>query len=135
MKYYNPKKKEKEPEKFINIDEVIKKPGLLSKEKEDKNDFDFILSLIGGILKDKNIDLNILKYNNEEEKSKDKLSDACLQYLFCGLLDKKKIEINFKLDKQKINILNKKKDELSEFIKDWIEKISDKMKIDKKKFL
>jgi hypothetical protein len=96
---------------------------------------DFVLSLIGEILKEKNIDLNIVKNNDKGEKGekdKDKLSEACLQYLFCGLFDKKKIEINFKLDKQKINILNKKKDELSEFIKGWIEKISDKMKIDKK---
>ena len=91
IKNYNPKKKEKYPKKFINIDEVIKKPGLLIKDNEDKNDIDFILSLMGGILKDKNIDLNILNYN-KEEKSKDKLSDACLQYLFCGLLDKKKLK-------------------------------------------
>ena len=126
---YNPKKKEKYPKKFVDIDEEIKKPGLLIKENEDKNDIDFILSLIGGILKDKNIDLNILKYN-EEEKSKDKLSDACLQYLFCGLLDKKKIEINFKLKPGKVKKLNKKKEELSEFIEEWKKKISDKLNID-----
>jgi uncharacterized protein YccT (UPF0319 family) len=35
MKNYNPKMKEKDPKKFINIEEVIKKPGLLIKEKED----------------------------------------------------------------------------------------------------
>lgn len=129
------KKQKKDPEKLVNTDEMIQKPGLLDKKSDDKTDMDFVLSLIGEILKEKNIDLNIVKNNDKGEKGekdKDKLSEACLQYLFCGLFDKKKIEINFKLDKQKINILNKKKDELSEFIKGWIEKISDKMKIDKK---
>ena len=132
MKKYNSKKKEKAPKKFINIDDVIKKPGLLLKGNDDKNDFDFILSLIGEILKDKNIDLNILKNNNEEENNKDKLSEACLQYLFCGLLDKKKIEINFKFAPRKIDTLNKKKEELSEFIEEWKEKISNLINIDKK---
>ena len=132
MKIYNSKKKEKDPKNYINIDEVIKKPGLLLKEKEENKDLDFILSLIGEILKDKNIDLNILKNNNQEEKSKDKLSDACLQYLFCGLLDKKKFEINFKLKPRKIDKLNKKEEELSEFIEEWRNKISNKINIDKK---
>ena len=132
MKKYNSEKKEKDPKKYINIEEVIKKPGLLLKEKEDNNELDFVLSLIGEILKDKNIDLNILKNNNEEEKSKDKLSDACLQYLFCGLTEKKKFEINFKLEPRKIDKLNKKKEELSEFIEEWRKKISNKINIDKK---
>ena len=127
------KGKKKDPEKLVNTDEIIKKPGLLDKKSEGKDDMDFILSLIGEILKDKNVDLNILKSNDEGKKDKNKLSEACLQYLFCGLLDKKKIEINFKLNQKKIDILNENKEELSEFIKVWIEKISNKMNVNKQK--
>ena len=133
MKNYNLNKKEKDPKKFINSQEIIKNPGLLSNENE--NDMDFILSLLAEILRDKNIDIGIYKNNKEEEDNKGKLYEASLQYLFCGLFDKKKVEIKFNFDPRKIDILNKKGDELSEFIEDWKDKISNQLNIDKNEII
>ena len=132
MLLYNSKKKEKSPNYFINTKEMLKKPGLLSKGKKDKNDFDFILSLLAELLKGKKIDISIFKNEGEEDHKKDKLYDASVQYLFCGLFIKKKIEINFKLEAEEIDLLNKKEDELSEFIDVWKTKISHQLKIDEK---
>ena len=131
MNKYNPQKKSKYPSKFIDSHKVIQKPGLLSEENTNKNDFDFILSLLAEILKDKKIDLSIYKDLDTKDNKKEKLSDACLQYLFCGLFDKKKIEINFKLESNIIEILNKKEKDLSNFIDEWKEKIANKLNIKK----
>ena len=129
MKSYNSKSKEKDAKNFIDSKEIIKKPGLLLKNENDK---DFILSLLAEILKDKKIDTSIFKNENNEIFNKDKLCEASLQYLFCGLFIKKKIEINFNLEPGKVDLLNKKEDELSGFIEEWKNKISNQLNINVK---
>ena len=131
MKSNNLKNKEKAPNKILDSKEIIKKPGLLLEKNEDKNDLDFILSLLAEILRDKKMDIGIYKNYNKEDDNKEKLYEASLQYLFCGLFDKKKVEINFNLDQRKIDLLNKKGDELSEFIEEWKSKIANQIKINK----
>ena len=89
MKSNNLKNKEKAPNKILDSKEIIKKPGLLLEKNEDKNDLDFILSLLAEILRDKKMDIEIYKNYNKEDDNKEKLYEASLQYLFCGLFDKK----------------------------------------------
>ena len=132
MKSENSRSREKGAKNFIDSKEIIKKPGLLLKKNEEKNDKDFILSLLAEILKDKKIDATIFKNENNESISNDKLSEASLQYLFCGLFVKKKIEINFNLEQGQVDLLNKREDELSDFIEEWKNKISNQLNINKK---
>jgi len=49
MKSENSRSREKGAKNFIDSKEIIKKPGLLLKKNEEKNDKDFILSLLAEI--------------------------------------------------------------------------------------
>ena len=120
--------KKKCPNKLISTKKVMKYPGLITK-KFEKNEQIFTLSLISNILEEKGINVNIYK----ENESNNKIDGANLQYLFNGFTEKKKYEIKFGLEKNKINILLQKGNELNNFIDEWKTKISNILKIDQDK--
>ena len=126
IKQININEKINKPNSFHDIKTTLKYPGLIS-DIPLPEDYIFILSLIGKILEDKGIDVNIYK----EKQGFDKLDGASLQYLFSGLTEKKKYEIYFELGPEKNNVLLQKGNELNDFIEEWKQKISSKLNINK----
>ena len=118
--------KAEQPDKFLNFDDILKYPGLLSHEFTEKDKL-FILALISKILSEKGINAAICKDN----KNDNNLDRASLQYLFNGFTEKKKYEIKFNLKNEKDAILLQKEDELNKFIEEWKNKISNQLNIDK----
>jgi hypothetical protein len=88
MKQININDKINKPNSFHDIKTTLQYPGLIS-ETAFPQDYIFILSLIGKILEDKGIDVNIYK----ENQGFDKLDGASLQYLFSGLTEKKNMKL------------------------------------------
>ena len=117
--------KANEPNKFLDCDTILKYPGLISDKFDEKAKL-FILSLISKVLSEKGINVGIYKDN----KSENNLDGASLQYLFNGFTEKKKYVLQFNLEK-KNDILLKKGDELTDFIEEWKQKISNQLNIDK----
>ena len=75
------------PNRFINIDTILSSPGLLSNSQPSKNDYKYILCLIGKILKNKDIEVGI--YNDSQNK--DRIDLCSIQFIFSGLINKKNI--------------------------------------------
>ena len=125
MKKININEKKNHPEKLVNPKKILKYPGLISDtcNKENNN---FILSLIYKILKEKGI--NTLIYNKKEEM--DKMDGVSLQYLFSGLTEKKKLELVFDLGNKTNKKLLQKGKELINFISEWKIKLSQKLNTD-----
>jgi hypothetical protein len=84
MKKININDKKNHPEKLINPKKILNYPGLIN-NSSNKEDYNFILSLIYKTLKEKGINTAIYKENQGSEK----LDGASLQYLFSGLTEKK----------------------------------------------
>ena len=81
--------KEKKANKFIDIETTLSSPGLLSGSNPSKNDYKYILCLIGKILQNHEIEVGI--YKKVEEK--DRIDLASIQFIFSGLISKKKYKI------------------------------------------
>ena len=126
MNKLNSIEKDEQPDKFHNIDEILKYPGLLSQEFTERDKL-YILALISKTLIEKGINASIPKDN----KNDNNLDLASLQYLFNGFTEKKKYEIKFDLENKKNEILLQKGDELNKFIEEWKNKISNQLNIDK----
>jgi len=122
----NIKEKKYLPDKFIEPKQILKNPGLLSKNSE-KDDNIFILSLMSNILVEKGINACIIKDN----KSNYKLDGTSLQYFFCGLTEKKKFKILMDLDQNKSKKFKEKTDELIKTINTLKIYFSIKLKINK----
>ena len=122
MKKININDKKNHPEKLINPKKILNYPGLIN-NSSNKEDYNFILSLIYKTLKEKGINTAIYKENQGSEK----LDGASLQYLFSGLTEKKKLEISFDLGSKTNKTLLKKGKELTNFISEWKIKLSNKL--------
>ena len=124
------KEKQSNPNKFIDIESTLSSTGLLSTSNPSPNDYKYILCLIGKILKNKNIEVGIY----EENKNKDRIDLSSIQFIFSGLINRKKFRICFSnaIDEDMcISIIH----DLAYrklFIEEWKTKISNKIKINKK---
>ena len=117
------------PNKFIDIEKTLSSPGLLSQNNPSSNDYKYILCLIGKILKNKDIEVGI--YNNAGDK--DRIDLASIQFIFSGLINKKKYKIGFS-EKIGVEIYTCVINELTErkkFIEEWKTKISKNIKVNK----
>ena len=123
------REKKANPDRFINIETTLSSPGLLSSNLPSKNDYKYILCLIGKILKNNGIEVGIYK----QCKDKDRIDLASIQFIFSGLITKKKYKLCFsnKIGLEVyvcvINDLTYRK----KFIEEWKDKISKQTKINK----
>ena len=92
------KQKNLEPDKFVNISEVLSMPGLLSDQQPSDEDYKYILCLIGKILENNGITVGIYKENDV----KDRIDLSAIQFIFSGLINKKNINLNFLKNLEKI---------------------------------
>ena len=90
--------KQIEPNKFFNINQVLSNPGFLQTQQPSKNDYKYILCLIGKILENHGISVGIYKKN----KRKDRIDLLSIQFLFNGLINKKKYVLKLNLEKNEI---------------------------------
>ena len=128
MKHLIVTQKKSNPDYFIDINETLSSPGLLSQKNPSDNDYKYILCLLGKILENQGIEVGIYKSGF----NKDRIDLSAIQFIFSGLINKKKYRLKFSktYGEQYFNIMedsiNKKK-----FIEEWKEKISNKLKIEK----
>ena len=123
------REKQSHPDKFIDIEKTLSSPGLLSGNKPSKFDYKYILCLIGKILKNHDIEVGI--YKNAGEK--DRIDLASIQFIFSGLITKKKYKLGFS-NKIGIEIYVCVINDLTfrkKFIEEWKNKISKQAKINK----
>ena len=124
MKYDILKEQQKHPEKFINIESTLSNPGLLSDIQPSDNDYNYTLCLIAKILQNNGIIVGIYKDYNK----KDRIDLSAIQFIFSGLINKKKYKLQFKVDDYNNDDLNVRKN----FIKKWKEIIANRLNINKK---
>ena len=115
------------PNNFINIDSVLSSPGLLSNSQPSKNDYKYILCLIGRILQNKNIEVGIYKNN----QNKDRIDLSSIQFIFSGLINKKKYTIGVVPNNIDIYMVIHDLTQRKKFIEEWKTKISKRIKINK----
>ena len=130
MKLDIQKQKISNPNLFINITETLSHPGLLSNKQPSNADYKYLLCLIGKILENNNVTVGIYKNYNE----KDRVELSTVQFIFSGLINKKKYKLKFSNEINenyflciKIDLTYRKK-----FIEDQKTKISQLLNIDKK---
>ena len=121
------KEKQFHPEKFLKISMILSSPGLLSNVVPTYNDYNYILCLIGKILENNGIIVGIYKQNN----NKDRVDLSAIQFIFSGLINRKKYRLQFSVDEYTIitviNDLNYRK----KFINKWKEIIANRLNLDK----
>ena len=117
------------PNNFIDIEKTLSIPGLLSLNKPSPNDYKYILCLIGKILKNKDIEVGIYK----NSRDKDRIDLASIQFIFSGLINKKKYKIGFseKIGFEIYTIVINELSERKKFIEEWKTKISKIIKVNK----
>ena len=116
-----------DPNKFVNITTTLSSPGLLNNTEPSSEDYKYILCLIGKILENNGITVGIFKENN----IKDRIDLSAIQFIFSGLINKKKYKLKFSVNADKINCLKNKLGYKKIFINRWKEIISNKLNIDK----
>ena len=121
--------KKKNPKLFIDIDETLKTPGLLSKKNPSKNDYKYILCLLGRILRNQGIEVAVY----EKENNKDRIDLSSIQFIFSGLISQKKYKLTFSQKYSEKNLKSLMEDSIfkKKFIEEWKEKISKILKIEK----
>ena len=126
MKYIIISQKSTNPEYFIDIDETLSIPGLLYQNLPSPMDYQYILCLIGKILRDKGIKVGIYKqgYNI------DRIDLSAIQFIFSGLINKKKYRLKFSQNINYINVMNSLSNK-KKFIEKWKTKISNILNMDK----
>jgi hypothetical protein len=133
MKLDIQKQKISNPNLFINITETLSHPGLLSNKQPSNADYKYLLCLIGKILENNKVTVGIYKNYNE----KDRVELSTVQFIFSGLINKKKYKLKFSNEINENYFLCIRHD-LSyrkTFIEDKKTKISQLLNIDKKKKL
>jgi len=117
------------PNNFIDIEKTLLSPGLLSQNKPSPNDYKYILCLIGKILKNKDIEVGIYKNSGD----KDRIDLASIQFIFSGLINKKKYKIGFseKIGFEIYTVVINELTERKKFIEEWKTKISKITKVNK----
>ena len=91
IKYIITAQQKSNPDLFININETLKTPGLLSKKNPSKNDYKYILCLLGRILQNQGIKVAIYQKGN----NLDRVDLSSIQFIFSGLISKKKYRLTF----------------------------------------
>ena len=116
------------PNKFVNITITLSNPGLLNNTAPSKEDYKYILCLIGKILENNGIKVGILK----ENIIKDRIDLSAIQFIFSGLINKKKYRLKLSVNEDKIKCLKNKLEYKKIFINRWKEIIANKLNVDKK---
>ena len=86
------------PGNFVNIEKTLSSPGLLSNLEPSYDDYKYILCLIGKILQNNGITVGIYKNN----KIKDRVDLSAIQFIFSGLINKKKYKLKFNVNEYHI---------------------------------
>ena len=115
------------PNRFINIDTILSSPGLLSNSQPSKNDYKYILCLIGKILKNKDIEVGI--YNDSQNK--DRIDLCSIQFIFSGLINKKKYTVGILPNNDDTFMIIHDLTQRKKFIEEWKTKFSSRLKINK----
>ena len=115
------------PNRFINIDTILSSPGLLSNSQPSKNDYKYILCLIGKILKNKDIEVGI--YNDSQNK--DRIDLCSIQFIFSGLINKKKYTVGILPNNDDTFMIIHDLTQRKKFIEEWKAKFSSRLKINK----
>ena len=121
------KQKSNNPELFINIANTLSHPGLLESQNPKKEDYKYILSLIGKILENNGITVGIYKYYD----IKDRIDLASIQFIFSGLINKKKFKLFFNVSEDVIITIKVDLDYKKSFIDKWKNTISNSLNINK----
>ena len=128
MKQQILKLKSLNPDMFINITNTLSTPGLLADVQADE-DYKYILCLIGKILENNGITVGIYKENN----IKDRIDLAAIQFIFSGLISKKKYKIQFNFTENEILCIKHNTDEFKkQLIRKWKVIISNKLSVSRK---
>jgi len=128
MKHLIVQQKKSNPDYFINIQETLSSPGLLSQKNPSDNDYKYILCLLGKILENQGIEVGIYKNG----LNRDRIDLSAIQFIFSGLINRKKYRLKFAktYGEKYFNIMEdsiiKKK-----FVEEWKEKISNILQIEK----
>ena len=123
------KEENSNPEKFVKITETLSSPGLLSDQQPSNDDYKYILCLVGQLLENNGIKVGIYKEND----IKDRIDLSAIQFIFSGLINKKKYKLKFSDEEDKIYLCMKFNLEYrKQFIGEWKDKIANKLNIDKK---
>jgi hypothetical protein len=115
------------PQKFLNIFEILSSPGLLPNNQPSSNDYKYILCLIGKILYNYGIIVGIYKESN----IKDRIDLSSIQFIFSGLINKKKFKLKFNVNEDTIICLIHDLNFRKQFINKWKNIISQKLNINK----
>ena len=124
MKKEIKEEKEKNPEKFIEIEEALK--------KEEEDEGLFVLGLLAKNLEENGVETAIESepqfeegenednsdennYNNNKDDKEEDAATTCLQFIINGMATKKKYILHFDLGEERNNELLEKKDEYNEF--------------------
>ena len=121
------KQKSNNPELFINIANTLSHPGLLESQNPTNEDYKYILSLIGKILENNGITVGIYKYYD----IKDRIDLASIQFIFSGLINKKKFKLFFNVSEDVIITIKVDLDYKKSFIDKWKNTISNSLNINK----
>ena len=105
--------KKANPEKFIETDEAL--------QLRDKDEGFFVLGLISKNLEDIGVVTAIEKETNEDEQDS---AENCLQYICNGLVQKKKYNLYFDFDEERIEELLEDKNEFEIFKNNLLKKLS-----------
>ena len=128
MKQQILKLKSLNPDMFINITNTLSTPGLLA-DVQANEDYKYILCLIGKILENNGITVGIYKENN----IKDRIDLAAIQFIFSGLISKKKYKIQFNFTENEILCIKHNTDEFKkQLIRKWKVIISNKLSVSRK---
>ena len=126
MKQQILKHKSTHPDMFIDIVKTLSTPGLLVDDKPSDEDYKYILCLIGKIIENNDITVGIYKQNI----IKDRIDLCAIQFIFSGLINKKKYKILFNFTEEEILCI-KHADFKKPLIDKWKTNISKKLKVKK----
>jgi len=127
MKQQILKHKSTHPDMFIDIVKTLSTPGLLVDDKPSDEDYKYILCLIGKIIENNDITVGIYKQNI----IKDRIDLCAIQFIFSGLINKKKYKILFNFTEDEILCIKHNTDFKKPLIDKWKTNISKKLKVKK----
>ena len=133
IKYLILNQKQQNPDLFIDIDETLSSPGLLTKKNPSSNDYKYLLCLLGKMLQNQGIEVGIYQKGYD----KDRIDLSSIQFIFSGLINKKKYRLKFskKFDENYFVCLMNDSKFKKNFIEEWKTKISKKIDVDKKSII
>ena len=114
--------------KFINISQILSSPGFLSGNHSINDDYQYILSLIGKMLQNHGIIVGIYKKN----QMKDRIDLSAIQFIFSGLINKKKYQLKFSVNRLDMQNIIYDLSYRKSFINKWKGIIANKLNVNKK---